>query len=343
MNKRKKMKLLIAVGLALVISLVALACAPAPETGTITFKMATSGSPEHPVSLSCQRMADAVFAASDGRLVVEVHHSGALGDWQSVVQEVMRGTIEMDASVAPSIFDPRLEMVYLPFLVTSWDEALKAKGSGGPLFNLYSALMEDLGVHTIASFQNGFSGIAMNGLPEHPEDPDFPKTDFKVRVWAAKAPERTMLRLGYLVTTLPWADCFSAMQTGVIDGVYGGDILDAYDAYRDVMTHWLDYRGFHYASYYTMNLELWNSLSPTDQQIFIDACRSEEELRITTVLSLEEETENKLRDYGIEIVKFSDAELAHIAEIVRRDVWPELEQMMGKKLMDEIYAAIEAF
>jgi len=48
----------------------------------------------------------------------------------------------------------------------------------------------------------------------------------------------------------------------------------------------------------------------------------------------------KFRDYGVEVVEFTQAEYDHFREVAAADVWPELQPLIGKALLDEAIAAI---
>ena len=43
----------------------------------------------------------------------------------------------------------------------------------------------------------------------------------------------------------------------------------------------------------------------------------------------------KMADYGLKVIQPTDAQLKSFADAVRKDVWPKLEPLMGKSLVDE--------
>jgi len=345
----KNKRLLMLIGsLCLILVLVTLllpACAKeeappeAAEEATYHFKFATDMPAPAPATVASISFAEAVLEASDGRIVIDVHHSAILGDWIPVTGEVMKGTIEMGTTYVASVYDPRMEFVYLPYLVTSWEEVSELLSTGGALHDMFVEMGRDLGYETLCSFPSGFSGIGTSEAIPSPADPDVAK-GLKIRHWAAKAPELTLARLGFITTVVPWADVYPALQTGVAEGYYGGDILAAYDSFRDVITHWYDYRGFYYAFYFIINLDLWNSLSPADQKIISDAALYEEHTQIVRAEDVEKAYAQKLTDYGIEVIVFTDEEYANLKAVMVKDVWPGLEVMIGKKLMDEAIAIV---
>jgi len=57
--------------------------------------------------------------------------------------------------------------------------------------------------------------------PRALEIPTFPRTS-KIRVPPIKSFEVTAQALGFLATPIPWADTFTAMQSGIVNGAIGG-------------------------------------------------------------------------------------------------------------------------
>lgn len=344
----KNKRLLMLIGsLCLILVLVTLllpACAEeeAPaEVGEATYqwKLAQTWGSEHPSTVASIKFAKDILEASDGRIVIDVHHSGILGDWIPSIGEVMKGTIEMAVVWPPTVYDPRADLVNLPGLVTTWQDVTDNLGLGDPLLELYAGIGRGLGYEIVAVFNSGFCGIVTSEPIPSPADPDVPK-ELKIRHWAAKAPELTLERFNFVTTIIPWTDVYTAMQVGVVDGVYGGDILSAYDMFRDIATHWYEYRFYFYFDETILNLDLWNSLSPADQKIIRDAGLELERKRNEEAVEMEKDYAQKLIDYGIEVTIFTDEEYANFRAVMVEDVWPELETMIGKKLMDEAIAIV---
>lgn len=344
----KNKRLLMLIGsLCLILVLVTLllpACAKeeAPaEVGEPTYhwKLAQAWPAEHPSGVASAKFAERILEASDGRIVIDVHYAGILGDWMATIGEVMKGTIEMSVVWPPTVYDPRADLVNLPGLLTTWEDVTDNLGLGKPLLELYAGIGRGLGYEIVAVFNSGFSGVATSKVIPSPADPDVPK-GLKIRHWAAKPPELLLSRFGFTTTIIPMADLYTAMEVGVVDGFYGYDIFGAYDAMRDVITHWYDYRFYLYFDETIFNLDLWNALSPADQKIIRDAGLALESERNEELIEMEKAYEQKLTDYGIELIKFTDEEYAMFREVLIGDVWPELEPIIGKKLMDEAIAIV---
>jgi len=314
---------------------------PAPaQKMTYNWKMANDQSPESPISKEMDLFAARVKELSNDRINITPYHSGVLGDWIAVREEVMRGTIEMDSSCLASIYDPRLDVVYIPYLVQTWDEVRRVYSPGGYVFDKVNGIGEEMGYKTLGSMPLGFIGMATTKMPVSPGDPEIDKTGVKIRVWPAIPPEKLIARLGYQVVTLPWSEVYTAMQTGAVDGAFGADSVSAYDTIRDVTKYWLDYRGFFECHFFMMNFDLWSSLDSEDQGILMQAAAEAQERKTAAAEDLENQSYALWEEYGVEVVKFSPEEMAKFREVTVADVWPEMNSLLGKMVMDEAKAAV---
>ena len=346
----KKKILLISLALLLAIGLIASSCAkpapapapapaptpapaPAPKP-TYTWTFAVDQNLEHPQVQAMIKFAERVYELSDKRISIDVKHSGVLGDWTQVYEEVIRGTTEMTASPLASIYDPRLDVVYIPSIAGNWEQAKVLYSPGGYVFDTAAEINHNVGVDIMAVFPLGFIGMGTNKEAPSPGDPSVPK-DVKVRVWPAKPPQLLIEALGFIVTPMPWSDVFTSMQTGVIDGYFGADIGTAYDLVRDVTKYWYPYRGFFEANWWNVSADLWASLSDEDKGIIMKAAQEAQAQQTADAEAHEIESANKFRDYGIKVAEFTPEEYAKFKEVAVEKVWPEMNSLLGKDIMDE--------
>ena len=312
--------------------------APAPAAKqSYKWKFSVHRTPEDVMTLSAKEFAKKVGDRSGGRMVIDVFDSNALGDWIPVFEEVMKGTIEFQNTSYSTVHDPRLDIVWIPYLVKSWAEVKKAYTPGGWVFDTAAKMNRELGVEVIAALPEGFIGMGAKKMPPSPGDPNVAK-NMKIRVWGAIPPEKLMTRLGYLPTVMPWAEVFTALQTGVVEAVYGGSVNATYDTVRDVIKFWLPYRGNFENMINIMNLKLLNSLSAEDKKIVLDASKEASDAQTAKAEDVEKQFTQKMKDYGIQVYEFSDAEYKAMAEATAKDVWPKMQPLIGKALLDEALA-----
>ncbi len=314
--------------------------APAPAKPTYKWKLAGALSPEHYSSILANEFSARVAELSDDRIKIDVFVGAVLGDWIDVFEETMMGTVEIEWGTSyNTIHDPRLNVVWIPYAVTNWEEVRRTYSPGGFIWEKSDEMNRALGVTTLNSIPDGFIGMGATRLPASPGDPDVAK-NMKIRVWGAIPPEKLMERFGYLPTVMPWAEVFTAMQQGLVEAVYGGSVIATYDTLRDVLTHWLPYRGNYEGLISIMNAELFDSLSAEDQGIIMKAAKEAQDKRMATAEASEAEFTQKFLDYGVEVVEFSQAEYDNFRAVAAADVWPALEPIIGKALLDQAIAAI---
>lgn len=311
-----------------------------PEKLTYHWRFSDYSPSGSPSAIASKRFAEKVLEASNGRIVIDVYDSEVLGDWVMAFEEVMRGTIEMAMALTPAAYDPRFELLGLPYLVNSYEQAGVAFSPTGLLYEINCRILEDVGIKGLAAWPRGFGGIAFTRLPPSPSDPDVDK-EMKIRIWASKTVELLTERFGYMPTVIPGAESFQALQTGVVEAAIGCDPVTAWEHWRDVMNYWLQINDHYEISWFIINLDLWNSLSDEDQQILMDVALEESVIRFGEYVAQEDEYRQKFRDYGIEVIIPTQEELDKCAAVAREDIWPEVEPRIGKALMDEITAYLE--
>jgi len=148
-----------------------------------------------------------------------------------------------------------------------------------------------------------------------------------------KACELTWARLGYIPSTIPYAEAFSAIERGVADGQTGGPPFQGYQ-FRDIQKVWIQYNDYLEPWWFYMNLGLWDKLTKHDQGVLLEAAERQVSGRWDVFLKEDEEYRGKMKEYGLQVLIPTDAELKAFAEAVRKDVWPQLEPLMGKTLVD---------
>ena len=84
-----------------------------------------------------------------------------------------------------------------------------------------------------------------------------------------------------------------------------------------------------------VNLKLFNSLTEHDQKVLLEAAEKQVKGRWDYFLKEDEDFRKKLKDFGLKVLMPTDAELKAFAAAIRKDVWPEMENLMGKTLVDK--------
>jgi len=222
----------------------------------------------HPVDsdydLRAKEFAKKVFEGTNGRIQIDVFSGGVLGDWTEIFEMVQRGTIEMSMAQANANFDPQLNLAYyFPYIVTNAKEAQKVYGPDGWAYKIIQDLWAKHNIKALAVVPIGMSGVSLNKVPEKFAEPGA-SHGLKVRVMPIKPCEWTYEALGYIATPIPYAEAYSAIQTGIADGQMGGPPFQAWQ-FKDVNKVWIQYNDYFESWWFAINMDLWNKISKEDQ------------------------------------------------------------------------------
>ena len=86
------------------------------NANAVTFRLSTAMAVDDPVTLAANAFAEKVAEKTEGRVVIDVYPANQLGDYLSVFDEIMRGTIDMAYAPPTDNYEPD---IYLSFLPTS--------------------------------------------------------------------------------------------------------------------------------------------------------------------------------------------------------------------------------
>ena len=90
---------------------------------TMVLRLANSHNAEHITSQACQMFADLVNEKTDGRITIECHFAGELGDERSTIEQCQFGGLDFTrvSSGASAEFAPLMNALQMPYEYTSVD------------------------------------------------------------------------------------------------------------------------------------------------------------------------------------------------------------------------------
>ncbi len=146
--------------------------------------------------------------------------------------------------------------------------------------------------------------------------------------------------LGYISAPLPFSEAFTAVQTGVVDGVLGSGAEGYYASFRDVTKHYIVANTHFEIWYLLMNGEKYADLKAADRAALDKATESFESNRWSKAEADQADNEKKLEQAGAKLIRLTPAELAATAAKVRKTVWPEIIKDVGesfaKPILDKV-------
>jgi TRAP-type C4-dicarboxylate transport system substrate-binding protein len=272
---------------------------------------------------------------SNGRIKLNIFAASQLGDYSVVQERISVGAIDMACQPLVAAADKRLMVSSFPYLADSWASARKIYVSGSPLMNTVGELIAKQDIQLLSVWPVYFGGIALKKEPPAPTDPDA-KQGLKVRVPPIKSYQVLANSLGYQATPLPFSEAFTAMQTGIVDGVVGSGAEGYYSNFRDVTKFYLPVNTHFEQWYLIMNKSLFDGLSKADQALVKKVAMELEKKRWADAEKDQALNEKKLAETGVKIIRFTPNQLAAFAKKARGTVWPQIEDEVGKAWFEDL-------
>lgn len=280
------------------------------------------------VDQELKAFASDVEQATEGDVKVKIFAASALGDYTTVQERISVGAVDMAVQPAATAASRQMQITYFPYVAANWQEAKVAYGPGGAIYDAMKALYAKQDITMLAAYPVYFGGVALNTDAVSPGDPNVDK-GIKVRVPGIKSFQLTSDALGYISSPIPFSEAFTAVQTGVVDGVIGSGAEGYYASFRDVTKTYIPVNTHFEAWYMLINSETLADMDSDDREALIKAAKTFEEKRWDRAEADQSDYEQKLAEYGATIVKLSDEELAAAAQKVRAEVWPKILEDIG--------------
>jgi TRAP-type C4-dicarboxylate transport system substrate-binding protein len=302
----------------------------------LTLKMATdSGAKGSPVGDSLDAWAKAIEDGSNGEIDVEVFYQNELGGQQEVFDLLVAGDVDLMINWPMTSYDKRIAVLYTPYMVFSWEEALNAYKPGGWINAMLDGIYEDMGLKFFGAYPEGFNGVATKGrYAKSLED----AKGLKVRVPPVFPMAETMQALGYQTATIDWGEVFTSIQTGVVDGDAANVIYWDYEYFRDTLDFYNRTKQQFVTGMLTMNRGTWDGLAPEQQQLIQSTALSVMEQQFVDARELDESYVKKAIEAGMEYIEPTQDEINALAKAARDSVWPLMDAEVSKEVMDEIRA-----
>jgi tripartite ATP-independent transporter DctP family solute receptor len=181
----------------------------------VTIRLGHVGFPGSLFDISGNKFAEEANKALKGKVEVRVFHSSQLGSDEQMIKGIRVGAPEMQIpSTVMSTVDQRFGVFEMPYLIVNRAHMKKAADNA----QVQKALFEPLpgrGIRVLGVWENGFRHITNNQRPiVKPEDLKGIKLRVPGGIWRVKM----FQAYGANPSPMPFAEVYSALQSGVMDG-----------------------------------------------------------------------------------------------------------------------------
>ncbi len=209
--------------------------------------------------------------ATGGKVKVNIYAADQLtnGNQSEGIQALMNGDpvqISMHSNLIYSAFDPRFNVVSLPFIYDSYDDAdAKFDGEAGEKLK---EILSEYGLHCMGIAENGFRELT-NSKREIKSVDDM--KNLKVRVAGSNLLMECYKRWGADATNMNWSETYTALQQNTVEGEENP--LPAIDAasVQEVQPYCSMWDAIYDCLFFCINEDIYNDLTP-EQQAVVDEC-----------------------------------------------------------------------
>ncbi|HPJ25669.1 MAG TPA: DctP family TRAP transporter solute-binding subunit [Synergistaceae bacterium] len=233
--------------------------------------------PQQPFDVSTAAMS-AVFksmveAESNGDLLVTIFPAGQLGNERETMEQVKLGVVQSYIASAGGMaaFYPLYSIVDIPFAIPNYDIAWKVYD--GPFGDHLAKEIEDKAGFKVLGYgeAGGFFQLSNN---QRPIQTVADMKGLKMRTMTLPSHQNLMRAYGAAATPVAWAEVYTALQTGVVDGqhnpipiVLTGKLFEV-QKYLTITNHL-------YSSYcWVMNKDFYQGLTEKEKEIVDSAART---------------------------------------------------------------------
>src|SRR5712671_3813793 len=239
----------------------------APAQAQVVAKYSGIQPIEHPSSYAEKYFAEEVGLLTKGTVKVEVYANTQLGDAVANVQSIRNGTIGFTTVSASNLNQvvPAMDMYSLPFLFKN--EAHFWWFLAQPEAAALAKQMEDKGIKIIAYMDSGARNLFTQKAVNTPGD----LKGQKIRVMASPVMVETMKSLGATGVPVAWAELYTALQTGVVDGAENNHPSVVAKKFYEVSKFYTLDEHMRIPDLLIMSMKLWNQLNDEQKKAVADA------------------------------------------------------------------------
>lgn len=260
----------------LILVLAVLMFFPGAVFGQTVLKLAHLN-PQQPFDVASAAMA-AVFkneveANSNGQIKVEIYPNGVLGKEAETMVQVKSGVVQsfISSSGGMAQFYPLIDVTNMPFAFSSYNVGYKVYD--GTFGKELAADIEKKAGFKVLGFGESGGFFAITNAKKPIKSPADMK-GIKLRTMALPLHQAIVKSLGASPTTVAWAEVYTSLQTGVVDGQMNPISIIAMAKFQEVQKY-ITLTNHLYAPYvWVMNPKFYAGLTPELQKVIDDAART---------------------------------------------------------------------
>lgn len=350
-NKKRKgrtMKKFLAMSLALMMSLSLAACGsstPSSSAGTSgssgsasaaqprILRLSTHLSADHGCVKMAQKFNELLQSKTNGALSVDIYTDGQLGGQTENCEGLKSGSVDMTIVDTGTLanYEPKIGILDMPYVFASKDQAI-AVASGEVGQGLMDTVTTSTGIRPVSLQAVLFRNTLLKDK-EVTTPADF--KGVKIRIPENPSIEACFTALGATPVAIPSGEAYTAVQTGVTNGLEGNLEFIAQQKYYEVAN--VCSLTEHVMTFTAMCISesVYESLTPDQQTAFNEAAAEAMDYFYPLYETIESDSRKVMEDAGVE---FHDVD----KEAMIAACTPTLKAFVEKNDLQSVYDAINA-
>ena len=297
--------LALALVLALMIPCAALAADP-NGTAKITFSYGDVNPFGHVIVNAAEYFRDQLYEKTNGRIWMEIYPSGQLGDDAECYQGMQMGAVDMYRGNASSLTDfgkNQISALALPYIFRDRN-------------HFWDVCTSELGDSILANLQECGTGmVALCFLDEGARNfftttkPVTKLADLagqKIRVQQSALMMDTVAALGASPTPVDYAELYTALQSGIVDGAENPPASYYSNKFYEVAPYYVLDGHTYSPSVILISEMMWNTLSAEDQAIMREVADMTEVYNRAEIEAADQAAYDSLKANGVQILELED-------------------------------------
>lgn len=274
--------------------------------------------------------AEIVEEESDGRMTVNIFANEQLsgGDTIAGLEQLIDGekALGFYSTIIYAGIDPQFGAVNAPFLYTDLEQARSTLEATG--IDAYAEISEEAGVQLLAMGESGFRQLTNNVRPiQTPADIQ----DLKIRIPGIGLFTDIFQEVGANPTTMTFAEVFTALQQGTIDGQENPIDIIYTSGLAEVQEHLTMWNYVYDPLILGMNKEVFDAMSEEDQAIVTAAAEEAAQLQIDSNREREADQLEELKE-TMEVVELAPEQSGAFREAMQ-PVYEQYQSVWGEDLI----------
>src|SRR5699024_6302014 len=266
---------------------------------------------------------------SDGKITVEIHTDGQLGDDNELIEGMGIGSIDMGMiGVEPmTTLSPKLMATNLPFLFDDRETAYRVlDGELGE--EMVENLPDEQNIRALGYFENGFRDITNSkGAIKKPQDLE----GLDIRTPESSISLSIFESLGANPTPMDFGELYSALDQGVVDGQENPLALTDSSNFSEVQDYVSLTEHIYSPMILTISEEVWDDMPSDLQETVEDAADKAKEYEREESKNQEEEIIENLE----EEIEVNEVDKEPFIEGTEK-VYDELKSDIGEDYLEKI-------